>query len=441
MVFARLIPLVTFSVGISTPGLAQQAAGTTRLADSGAPASGTAVLLINTAGVIIAGTLSGSDGGYVLHAPSAGTFRIRARRMGFAPDSSNELRFEVGRELHFDPVLKPFTSSLRVVTVEGVQRCKVSTESGEIASRLWEVAQNALSATIAAAYDGQIAFRLTRFERELEPNTGRVVREAVSQLRASNTEPYHSVAPDSLAKVGFAYTEGDSSVYFAPDARTLTSEVFTETHCLRPVEDRAKPSQIGLGFEPVAHSDLVDVGGVLWFDRASSELRDLDYRYEFPNAVGSSSAQSLESATGHIEYKRLESGGWIVNRWVIRVPIQGAERASTLASNGNNELILRSSRATRTRAVWEVGGEVRAVLKPGDPSLAQAQNASELRGSVIMGGTRAGIPGVSVVLSMVGVASRSRTSQTSLAGAFTFDSIPVGNYLLSVSSGECPIRS
>src|SRR5690348_2311055 len=99
MVFARLFRLVTFSVVLSTPSLAQQLVGTARIADSGAPASGTAVLLVNAAGVIIAGTLSGSDGRYVLSAPSAGKFRIRARRVGFAPDSSNELLFEVGQEL------------------------------------------------------------------------------------------------------------------------------------------------------------------------------------------------------------------------------------------------------------------------------------------------------------------------------------------------------
>jgi hypothetical protein len=434
MVCARLFRLLMFSIVVSTTSLAQQVAGTARLADSGGPAGGTAVLLVNTAGVIIAGTLSASDGGYLLHAPSAGKFRVRARRMGFAPDSSNELLFELGGELHFDPILKPVTSSLQVVSVVGVQRCKISRESGAIASRLWEAAQNALSATIAAADGGQIAFRLTRFERELEPATGRVVRETVSQLRASNSEPYHSLSPDSLAKVGYAHAEGDSSVYFAPDARTLTSEVFTETHCLRPVEDRAKPTQIGLGFEPVAHSRLVDVGGVLWFDRASSELRDLDYRYEFPNAIRSSTAQSTESAAGHIEYRRLDSGGWIVNRWVIRVPIQVEERANTLSSNGNNDLILRSSRATGTRAVWEIGGAVADVFKPADSLLADAQDPSQLLGSVIMGATQSGVPGVNVALSLLGAASQNRSSQTSLAGTFTFDNIPAGNYLLSASA-------
>ena len=90
-------------------------------------------------------------------------------------------------------------------------------------------------------------------------------------MRALSSEPYFSISPDSLAANGFARTEGDSAVYFAPDARTLTSAVFAQTHCMRAIQDRAKPEQIGLGFEPVAQIGLVDVTGVLWLDRASGD--------------------------------------------------------------------------------------------------------------------------------------------------------------------------
>lgn len=436
--FDRRIQLFALSAGLSTPLQAQQVSGTAQVADSHTPAAGAAIVLVTASGVIVGGTLSKSDGRYILRAPAAGRFRILARRMGFAPDSSGELRFDVGSELHFDPVLKPLASSLQVVSVEGVQRCEIGQESGAVASRLWEAAQNALSATIAAADGQEIAFRLIRFRRELEPGTGRVMRESVSQLRALNTEPYRSVSPDSLAKTGFARNEGDSSVYFAPDARTLTSEVFTETHCLRPIKDAARPSQIGLGFEPVAHSRLVDVSGVLWFDRASGELRDLDYRYEFPNSIRSYSApRSQEPATGHIEYVRLDSGGWIVKRWKIRVPTEVDERINTLSTNGTTgDIALRSSRGTRTAAVWEIGGEVSAVLRPADSLFSRSDELGELRGSVVTGPNHAGVAGVTVVLNSVGSTPHGSAKQTGSDGLFVFDSIPAGEYLLTATAAS-----
>jgi len=438
VILNRVSRLATLAAGITTPLFAQQVTGTARIADSHTPAAGIAIVLVSSNGVIVAGTLTRSDGQYTLRAPATGRFKVRARRIGFSPDSSDELRFDARAELHFDPVMKPVTSSLQVVSVTGTQRCDISPESGATASRLWEAAQNALSATIAAAGGEQIAFRLGRFEREVEPATGRIIRGSAWQMRALNSEPYHSVSPDSLVKTGFARSEGDSSVYFAPDARTLTSEVFAHTHCMHAVKDPSKPTQIGLAFEPVGRSRLIDVSGVLWLDRASGELRDLEYRYEFPNAnQGYGAARSQESATGHIEYRQLDNGAWIVSRWIIRVPIQTEERKNTLSLNGaTSDPTLRSSRGTVTTAVWEVGGDVSEVLKPGDPAFAQVEQLGQVRGSVITGPNHGGIPGVTIALTTVGNPSQSRTKQTSADGLFAFDSIPEGDYTLNVTAAS-----
>src|SRR4051812_33808791 len=272
--------LGVISAAITIPVAGQRVVGVARIAGSDAPAPETAILLINASGAIVGGTLSSADGRYVLRAPAPGRFRVRARRIGFAPDSSGDLRLDLGGEVSFDPVLIALTTSLQDVSVEGTQRCQVTAQSGATASRLWQAVQNALTATLASKDAGQIAFRLSQFQREVEPGTGRIIRGSTQQMRALNSEPYRSVSPDSLAEIGFAHTEGDSSVYFAPDARTLTSEIFTETHCIRAQIDPANPSQIGLAFQPVGDPHLVDVSGILWLDRASGELRDLDYRYE-----------------------------------------------------------------------------------------------------------------------------------------------------------------
>jgi hypothetical protein len=437
----KIAPLLRLSVAsvILTPSVfCQQVSGTVQILESHAGSPGTTIVLVSTSGVIIAGTLSGPDGRYLLRAPSPGRYRVRARRLGFVPDSSNELTFSVDGALHFDPVLRQLTTSLQAVSVEGASRCVVSPASGAQAFRLWEAAQNALSATIAASTGKQFAFRLGRFQREIDPATGRIIHGSEWEMRALSSEPYYSISPDSLAATGFARTEGDSAVYFAPDARTLTSAVFAQTHCMRAIRDRAKPEQIGLGFEPVARTGLVDVAGVLWLDRASGELRNLEYRYEL--GVGNSAqagSSGTESATGRIEYRRLDNGGWIVNHWLIRVPVQKDERNNVLSSNGaGGNLTVRSTRVARTTAFWEVGGDVRAVLDPSDPGFSQKSEVGAVRGSVITGPKHVGVPHVEINVASTSPSAHRWQTMTGKDGLFAFDSLPEGEYSLTVTAAS-----
>jgi Carboxypeptidase regulatory-like domain len=437
MNIASLFGLSVALLGLTPTLFCQQVSGTAQVSESHTSSPGTSVVLVSPSGVIVAGTLSGQDGGYVLRAPSPGRYRVRARRLGFAPDSSDEMIFGADAMFHFDPLLRPITASLQTVSVEGADRCVANPGSGAQAFRLWEAAQNALSATVAASSGKIFAFRLGRFQREIDAATGRIIHGSEWEMRALSSEPYYSISPDSLAATGFARTEGDSAVYFAPDARTLTSAVFAQTHCMRAIQDQAKPEQIGLGFEPVAGTGLVDVGGVLWLDRASGELRNLEYRYERGvgnRALGSS---ATESANGRIEYRRLDNGGWIVNRWLIRVPVQKDERSNTLSSNaaGGNPTV-RSTRVARTTAFWEIGGDVRAVLDPADPAFSQQSEVGVVRGSIVTRSNHVGEPNVEINIASTGPSTRSRQTTTGSDGVFSFDSLPEGDYRLTVSAAS-----
>jgi hypothetical protein len=357
------------------------------------------------------------------------------------------MNFSVDAALHFDPLLRPITASLQTVSVEGTDRCIVSPGSGAQAFRLWEATQNALSATIAASTGKLFAFRLGRFQREVDAGTGRIIHGSESEMRALSSEPYYSISPDSLATTGFARTEGDSAVYFVPDARTLTSAVFAQTHCMRAIQDREKPEQIGLGFEPVAGTGeqrsrsanigLVDVGGVLWLDRASGELRNLEYRYERPSGNRAPGSSATESATGRIEYRRLDNGGWIVNRWLVRVPVQKDARSNTLSSDavGGNPTV-RSAHVARTTSFWEIGGEVKAVLDPGDPAFTQQSEVGAVRGSIVTGPSHHGVPNVEIDVASTGPSGELRRTMTGQDGLFVFDSLPEGDYRLTVSAAS-----
>jgi hypothetical protein len=105
--------------------------------------------------------------------------------------------------------------------------------------------------------------------------------------------------------------------YYGPDLPVFLSGVFLAQHCYRveQAEGAAADSQVGLGFEPVGRGRQVDVAGVLWLDRESSELRELLFRYTNLGGWAGRGAQ------GRVVFERLPNGAWVIRRWSIRMPI------------------------------------------------------------------------------------------------------------------------
>lgn len=406
----------------STRVESQQLAGRAHATGSDVPVPAAAIVLVNDAGVIVAGTLSGTDGQYALRAPALGHYRVRVRRIGFAPDST-ELTLASG-SMKFDPTLTPLRTSLAVVHIEGIQKCEVEHDAGDAAYQLWDAAQNALASTIAVARDNRFVYRLERFVREVDPVLNRTIYGSAVRTRSRASEPYRSVSPDSLATVGFARVEGDSSVYYAPDAYTLTAEEFIRTHCLRAQRDPARPDQLGLAFEPIRRTSVVDVSGVLWIDRASSELRDLVYHYELPRTLrrGSRIPAGGNAATGHIEYRQLDNGAWIVNRWIIQVPVQG--ELPKYSVNGH------PARTEHANLLWEVGGAVLSVLQPGDSSATLDEIGGAIDGMLVAGPDRVPVYGAEMSLSSGDGLSKRESKWTRADGSFSFDTLAPGDYVL-----------
>jgi hypothetical protein len=422
---------VAFSLAVTTRGGSQEVTGIARIAGSSLPIGGTSIVLIDASGVMVTGTLTQPDGRYSLRPPSAGQFRLRARRIGFSPDSSAVLDFQSGSQLRFDPAMTPLRATLEVIKVEGIQKCEVGHESGAAAYELWEAAQNALAATVAVAGDKLFAYRLQRFLREVDPNSARVVHGSTWRTRSLSSAPYYSLAPESLAVVGFARVEGDSSVFYAPDARTLTSDAFIRDHCLRAVKDSARPNQLGLAFEPVRKSHLVDVSGVLWLDRASSELRDLEYRYEMPASPrGSPRPRADQATTGRIEYRRLDNGAWIVDNWIIRVPILA------LASRRTYGTITSRPSDLQTTAIWEVGGGVTGIAARDSTSSLPEDNRGVVEGNVVGGASQLPVVGAELTLSSLTSTRPPLIQQTREGGAFAFQDIQPGAYELRMTKIE-----
>jgi hypothetical protein len=109
--------------------------------------------------------------------------------------------------------------------------------------------------------------------------------------------------------------------YFGPDAEVFFSDQFLETHCFRLVAPpKKRPELIGVGFEPEKTRSLPDITGVMWLDRQSAELREIEFGYTGlwrwvpPGAAG-----------GALDFVRLPSGSWIISGWRMTAPVAAVE--------------------------------------------------------------------------------------------------------------------
>ena len=427
----------------------QQVSGVVQVNNTAMPSTETSVALIDSAGVVAAITITSSNGGFTLRAPAAGTYRIRARRIGFLPDSSKFLTLTAGqRPQHISISLNAFPVQLVRVGVEEARRCVIAPQAGATVFRLWQEAQSALTATAATSDDAGTGFVLHRFERKLDPRTGKIEESRSWNSRATTSEPYASVPAESLEAHGFVVPEGKMLVYYAPDARTLISDAFARTHCFRPIEDGLHPDLIGLSFAPTQQRlrdrSVRDILGTLWFDRATFDLRTLDFEYrDDPTTEGDDNP----SASGRLEYARLPNERWIVNHWVIHMPVVAFVTAVT-APNGlatdAGSITLSRRRVRQVTSIWEAGGDVANTLPL--PSARGSSAIISAYGTVVgnvvdttSSGALEGVQGIRVTLRRDDMPSDSPARYSTVsdsAGHFAFDGVVPARYSIDMKSAR-----
>jgi hypothetical protein len=366
---------------------------------------------------------------------------VLARRIGFSPDSSPLLALHDGETAAFDPVLRTFAVQLSTVRVDVTERCRIAPEAGALAQQLWEDAQSALTATVLGGSDGESAFLLRRFERELD-SAGQTVRATRTWDAITRTsEPYTSIAAESLAAHGFVVPQGSALVYYAPDARTLISDAFARGHCFRPIERDDHPGEIGLAFEPTARvaRKRRDVSGALWIDRATGRLLDLELTYAVPPELGS---LSVPAASARVDYGRTPSGRWVVKHWVLRMPVVTMRGVTAPRSGSSLQVgaVLAREQVPTLAAIWEDGGDVVRTLAGADTVLDAVGTVSGRfvdsvrHGGAGAGARLAGVAGIRVHLEAhAGTIADARYAAVSdSTGAFTIGSVRPGQYTVRV---------
>lgn len=286
-------------------------------ADGGKPIGAAVVSLVSSSGRTVAEGLTTGSGRRLLTAPGAGTYRVRVRRIGFAPFVSTPVDVAAGDATPL--VLRVPSSSVSLAGVRVTARrkgCSADSTGTMAAAEVWDQIQTALISSELTERDTLVRTVVHDFTRILRPD-GTVNESDQRDLGQAGARPFGTAEPGALSRYGFALLATDmSATYDAPDARVLLSPDFERDHCFNLVEGTGPDTGlVGLAFTPANDRTVSDIAGTLWVERATASLQRLDFQYtnlQYP--------VSDVKATGRVDFASLPSGAWYPQYWVIRMP-------------------------------------------------------------------------------------------------------------------------
>jgi hypothetical protein len=306
--------LLVSALSLARGAAAQGVRGVVITPDS-ALVPGVIVTLIDAAGTPVARALADDAGRFTMRAPVAGVYRIEAKRLAFRPTLDVPITLEEGRTLLHTLVLTSAPVLLERVRISATQECDVHPDSGSAAFEVWEEARKALRSS-----------QLTRLTRPYRVDLTTFVYRSGATVSAARTDsaqqfgmpirPFTSRPAEQLEARGYLTRGNRVDVFHAPDEDVLLSESFASTHCFRLLADSGGSERVRLGFSPVRGRKQTDIVGVLTIDRASSELRRLDFSF-----VNLPAMDVVGAPGGEIVFRRLLEGTWFIERWAIWIPV------------------------------------------------------------------------------------------------------------------------
>lgn len=373
-----------------------------------APLEGVLVLLIDQTEREVDGALTNAAGRFLLKGTTKGTYFVRTDRIGYESVTSDPFNLDPGQTFGIELEAGQTAIQLEELRVEGEQKCVVRPEEGMEVARVWDEARKALTVQAWTEREGTYRFQVVGYQRDMDPNTRRIQREDRRVNTSLSRNPIRSLPVADLLANGFIRDAEDGSLnYFGPDASVLLSDGFLDTHCFRLTENEARPSIIGLTFEPVRQSSFRDVLGTLWLDRETGALQHLEYGYTWSRFA---EAQGL--ARGRVEFEALPNGAWIVKKWWIRMPLLA--RDLSRAGGGRTGIYVSGIR--------ETGGEIARISTVDRETIARAEGGSVL--GLVWDSTRSQpLEGARVYLS-----GTSFHEFTDAQGRFLIDGVPEGAF-------------
>jgi len=313
--------------------------------------------------VLVGRTLTGARGEFRL---TVGTdsLVIRALRVGQRPVVLARVRLAVDEVFRIEQALPDEPIALSVVRTIATDRCQLRTADSDVVGALFFAARSTILASGAAVLDGapRSAYRLVAEQY----NARGVPVDSLWQEEIQLTEalqPFRSPPADSLLEAGWVTVQSDGgSVFRALDAEVLLDDRFLVRYCLQLADDSmARPGVVGVAFRPAEmRRGRPDVEGVLWLDRTSYALRELEFRYTGLDAIATGT-----NPGGVIEFAPLPSGVWFVSAWSLRTPLVGrrAELRSGVRPGAppvvSERRVLVGRRELRAEVLWvEAAGQL-----------------------------------------------------------------------------------
>ena len=396
------------------PALAAQTVQGAFVDPSGAPVAGARAVLRDAAGREVAAAGTGADGTFVIRAPAAGTYVLRFERIGYGPTESEPIALAAGETVQRRIAANPRRIVLEGIVAQSRSRCTPRPGSGPETATVWGEARKVLGSARESGESGGYRYTVRRFTRQLDAPGQTILSDSAATARVTSGTPFLAVPLERLARNGYVETPGRDLLFHAPDARVLLSDQFQERHCFALVE--GGNGLIGLSFEPVS-AEKPDVRGTLWLDRATAELRRLEYAYTRVPGLGPEG----NVAGGWMEFSRLPDGRWIVGRWAIRMPVVEATRLQTV---NRRELVIQTTLSRHPAGIREEGGEVLSAAREGEAEVAISTFDGAIAGTVTDSTTLRPLAGARVLAAGHGAVADS-------LGRFSITGLAAGDYELT----------
>jgi len=420
--------LLAGAFGWSPPALeAQVLAGRVTDAGSTAPVSAALVELLGEDSVQVAATLTDGAGRYRVTAAAPSTYSVRVRRLGYATHVAGPVALRDTSTLDIELRARPVELDGVVATARPA--CADGPGVGADTQTLWDLVLGALDVTRLAQELDAYRFEMHQYVREFDLPRSHLLVEGVQ--RTSDTGAFVAPPIDRLTRQGYLQPEGsDAMSWYMPDPEVLVSDHFLRSHCFRVV-DGPHPGIVGLGFEPtptrvqrrpdrldasyreLVGEGLVEVRGVLWIDRATGALRDLEYEY-----AGLAAPEVARLAGGYARYEQLEGGVWIVRQWVVGMPNLDLEDGALVPS-----------------AIREVGGYVvdaaRARGTSARPTASDRAPFARSGGGDVVGRLVPGSIDIGAGAAVARLSGSPFAARPDAEGRFAFHDVPPGPYVVT----------
>jgi len=373
---------IVVALGVMPRVACAQSVRGTIVGSAAEPLTGVIVALLDSTLSPATHTLSDARGAFRLTAPAPGAYRLRTLRIGYQATTSDAFLLAAGQE--FESTVRLSTIRLQLDTVRVVSRnaCRTAGDSTYATFAIWEQVHTALTTVQLTSREADINSLVVAYEREMD-RTERLVRTQTSTLHSAlAAELWHSAAPERLRRDGFVVDGGaDSVVYFAPGIDALLSREFVEDHCFR-LSAATDQSLLGISFEPTPDRKRIpEVRGTLWLDRATAELRRMEFGYM------NLQRKHLDEATGAMEFVRMRDGRWAVARWNIRMPVL------MVGMSSGNDARVAGIKVAGGELVFAVRGQDSLYVRP--PMVLAGVVVDSVSGAAV-GGARLALAGTNV---------------------------------------------